>query len=71
MAVDTRITTSNTYRKNDVPSFNPPHRLKPQELEERRVKGLYFNCDSKYNKGHTCGEKKLFYIDCEEEEQKA
>jgi hypothetical protein len=29
-----------------------------------------FNCDSKYSKGHKCGEKKLFYIDCEEDEEK-
>ena len=28
------------------------------------------NCDNKYSKGHKCGEKKLFYIDCEEEEPK-
>ena len=25
--------------------------------------------NSKYSKGHKCGEKKLFYIDCEEEEE--
>ena len=37
-------------------------------MEERRAKGLCFNCDSKYSKGHKCGEKKLFYIDCEGEE---
>ena len=39
-------------------------------MDERREKGLCFNCDSKYSKGHKCGEKKLFYIDCEEEEEK-
>jgi hypothetical protein len=38
-------------------------------LEERKEKGLCFNCDNKYSKGHKCGEKKLFYIDCEEEEE--
>ena len=38
-------------------------------MEERREKGICFNCDSKYNKGHKCGEKKLFHIDCEEEEE--
>ena len=61
MAMTTRNTTSNTYKENIVPS-NHLHRLTPKQLEERRVKGLYFNCDSKYNKGHKCGEKKLFYI---------
>jgi hypothetical protein len=43
--------------------------LTPQQLEERKEKGLCFNCDNKYSKGHKCGEKKLFYIDCEEEEE--
>jgi hypothetical protein len=38
-------------------------------LEERKEKGLCFNCDSKYSKGHKCGENKLFYIDCKEEEE--
>jgi hypothetical protein len=37
-------------------------------MDERRGKGLCFNCDNKCSKGHKCGEKKLFYIDCEEEE---
>ena len=43
--------------------------MTPQQLEERKAKGLFFNCDSKYTKGHKCGEKKLFYIDCEDEEE--
>jgi hypothetical protein len=38
-------------------------------LEERKAKGLCFNCDSKCSKGHKCCENKLFYIDCEEEEE--
>ena len=38
-------------------------------MDERREKGLCFNCDNKYSKGHNCTEKKLFYIDCEEEEE--
>jgi hypothetical protein len=46
-----------------------PTRLTPQQLEERKEKGLCFNCDNKYSKGHKCDEKKLFYIDCEEEEE--
>ena len=37
----------------------------PQQLDERRAKGLFFNCDSKYSKGHKCGEMKLFYRDGE------
>jgi hypothetical protein len=40
----------------------------PQQMIETREKGLCFNCDNKYSKGHKCGDNKLFYIDCEEEE---
>jgi hypothetical protein len=39
-------------------------------MDERITKGLCFNCDNKYSKGHKCDEKKLFYIDCEEEEDR-
>ena len=44
--------------------------MTPKQLDERREKGLLFNCDIKYSKGHKCNDKKLFYIDCEEEEPK-
>ena len=70
LAMATRRTTPNTSKESNFPSMNNPQptRLTPQQLEERRAKGLCFNCDSKYSKGHKCGEKKLFYIDCEWEE---
>ena len=67
MVVATRNTTSNTYRENGAPSYNPRQRLRPQQLEERREKVLHFNCEKKYNKGHKYGENKLFYIECKEE----
>jgi hypothetical protein len=68
MAMATRRTTPNIYQENNVLSSKTPQptRLTPQQLEERKTKGLCFNCDKKYSKGHKCGEKKLFYIDCEE-----
>jgi hypothetical protein len=66
-----RRTYPNIYRENNAPSPKTPQptRLTPQQLEERKAKGLCFNCDSKYSKGHKCGDKKLFYIDCEQEEE--
>ena len=70
MAMNTRKAFSNTYRKSNVPSSKLPQSLTPQQLDERREKGLCFNFDKKYSKGHKCNEKKLFYIDCEEEEPK-
>ena len=62
-------TTSNTYRNNNVPYSKPPQltRLTPGQMDERKEKCIFFNCDSKYSKGHKCGEKKSFYIYCEEE----
>jgi hypothetical protein len=61
----------NIYRENNAPFSKAPQptSLTPQQLEERQAKGLCLNCDNKYSKGHKCGEKKLFYIDCEEEEE--
>jgi hypothetical protein len=71
MAMATRRTNPNIYRENNDPSPKTPQptRLTPQQLEERKSKGLCFNCDNKYSKGHKCGENKLFYRDCEEEEE--
>jgi len=38
-------------------------------LEEKGERDLFISCDIKYIKGHKCVEKKLFYIDCECEEE--
>jgi hypothetical protein len=68
MAMATRRTNPNIYGESNAPSKKPqPTRLKPQKLEERKEKGLCFNYDNKYTKGHKCGEKKIFYLDCEED----
>ena len=68
----TRKHTTHNYKDGSVvaPSLPQPIRLTPQQLEEKRAKGLCYTCDNKYTKGHKCAEKKLFYIDCEEEEEK-
>ncbi len=43
--------------------------MTPRQIEEKRAKGLCFNCDSKYSRGHKCSEKKLFYIEGPSEEE--
>ena len=68
----TRKPTTHNYKDGSVvaPSLPQPIRLTPQLLEEKRAKWICYNCDIKYTKGHKCAQKKLFYIDCEEEEEK-
>jgi len=67
-----RKLATHNYKDGNVvdPSLPQPIRLTPQQLEEKRAKGICYCCDSKYIKGHKCAEKKLLYIDCEEEEEK-
>ena len=67
----TRKLTTHIYKYGSVvtPRFPKPTSLTPQQLEAKREKGLCYSCDRKYTKGHKCAEKKLFYIDCEEEEE--
>ena len=67
----TRNYTPHNYKDGSVvsPSFPQLTRLTPQQLEEKIAKGLCYNCDNKYIKDHKCVDKKLFYIDCEEEEE--
>eukprot|EP00253_Pinus_taeda_P028577 PITA_28577 len=70
MATKKRTTHNNKDGSFVAPSLPQPIRLTPQQLEEKREKGLCYSYDSKYSKGHKCAEKKLFYIDCEEEDEK-
>eukprot|EP00253_Pinus_taeda_P028807 PITA_28807 len=70
--MSTRKPTTPNYKDGSVfaPSLPQPIRLTPQQLEEKRAKGICYSCDRKYTKGHKCAKKKLFYIDFEEEEEK-
>ena len=67
----TRKPTTHIYKNGSVssPRLPQPTRLTPLQLEEKRAKGLCYSCDSKYTKGHKCAKKKIFYIDCEDEEE--
>ena len=55
-----RKSTPHNYKDGSVvsPSLPQPTRVTPQQLEEKREKGLCYNCDSKCTKGHKCAEKK-------------
>jgi len=70
--IATRKSTPHNYKYGSVvsPSLPQPKRVTPQQLEEKREKRLCYNCDRKCTKGHKRAEKKLFYIDYEDEEEK-
>ena len=70
--MEARKPTTHNYKDGSVfaASLPQPRRLTPQQLEGKREKGICYSCDSKYTKSHKCAEKKLFYIDYEEEEEK-
>lgn len=54
-----RVAT-NHYRENHVssPNLTQTTRLTAQQMAETREKGLCFNYDKKYNKGHKCDQMK-------------
>ena len=68
----TKNHTTHNYKDGSgvSPSLPQPIRLTPQQLKEKRAKGICYSCDNKYTKGHKFAKKKLFYIGCEEEEEK-
>ena len=68
----TRQYTNHNYKVGSVvaPSLPHPTRLTPQQFEEKIAKGICYSCDRKYTKGRMCPEKKIFYINCQEEEGK-
>ncbi|KAH9331818.1 hypothetical protein KI387_003926, partial [Taxus chinensis] len=49
-------------RNTLAPVLPRPVRLTPQQIEEKREKGLCFNCDYEFRPRHKCAEKKLSYI---------
>ena len=40
----------------------PIKRLSPAQVEERRRKGLCYNCDDKWSPEHKCKRAKLFFV---------
>ena len=46
----------------------PLMRLSPAEMDERRAKGLCYNCDDKYAPGHHCKRLYACWVDASDEE---
>jgi hypothetical protein len=47
---------------NTNPSTLPIKRLTPAEMQLRRSKGLCFNCDERFHKGHRCNPKQFLLL---------
>lgn len=54
--------------QNNINQY-PIKKLTQREMEARKEKGLCFNCDEKFVRGHRCQRKQLFLIIGEEEEE--
>ncbi|CAN4128342.1 unnamed protein product [Withania somnifera] len=59
--------------RSKIAYFSPQQHVKfmkkltRSEMEERRLKGLCFNCDNSFTQGHQC--MKLFWIDSIDDEE--
>jgi hypothetical protein len=51
-----------------LPNRRPLMRLSPVEMDERRAKGLCYNCDDKFTPGHHCKRLYACWVDASEEE---
>jgi hypothetical protein len=51
-----------------LPNRRSLMRLSPIEMDERRAKGLCYNCDNKYTPGHRCKRLYACWVDASEEE---
>ncbi|XP_075088549.1 uncharacterized protein LOC142170516 [Nicotiana tabacum] len=59
---------SNSKTLPSKPTYRNAKRLTPAEMEERRSKGLCYNCDEKYSFGHVCkNRRQLFSMEVEED----
>lgn len=54
---------------SNSPLYMPFKTLTPKEMDARRAKGLCFNCDERFVKGHKCQKKQLYVITWDEEEE--
>lgn len=51
-----------------LPNRRPLMQLSPVEMDERRAKGLCYNCDDKFTPGHRCKHLYACWVDASEEE---
>ena len=46
-----------------APRTTPLKHFSEAEMQERREKGLCYNCDEKFTRGHRCVEQKLYLLE--------
>ncbi|XP_026428616.1 uncharacterized protein LOC113324491 [Papaver somniferum] len=55
-------TQSSSFTSNPLPKHNtsiPIKRLTPEQVQARKARGLYYNCDEVYKRGHVCKQQHL------------
>jgi hypothetical protein len=66
------IAPNQPENRNTTPPYNtnfnrrpsiPIKRLTPAQMQERREKGLCYNCDEKFQSGHRCNRPRLFLLE--------
>ena len=64
----TRKSATYNYKEGSVVLNHPqPAMLMQRKIEEKITKIIFYNSDRIYIKGHKFTQKKLFYIDCEQD----
>lgn len=64
----TTASSANTQSLNNTSQF-PIKKLTQREMEARKEKGLCFNCDEKYIRGHRCQRRQLFLFIADDDEE--
>lgn len=69
VAPSPRHVTGGEGRRGVVEEKTPIKKLTWEELQERKDKGLCFNCDEKFERGHNCKKKARVFMLCQEDQE--
>lgn len=69
MLVHTQVMINLPMSGTTIGNSNPSPIEKPQEIRERKDKGLYFHYEEKYATGHRCKNQNMFRLEIIQEEE--
>lgn len=65
----TSSTSSSTPQQTSISKLPEIKRITPQEMAKRREKGLCYNCDEVYSRGHKCQRPQLYLMEGDDMEE--